>query len=470
MDHLNFENLLADFTRAALRLIEEYVQARGVPLFLKDPVRFNTDGSWTRELQVEPFWVEVERALRESISALSETEAVLRVMWMEGIPRRVKMRVGDEPIENPTFEQARNFYYGELVLWLRGYLERTNHVNLVVAVTMDFNFDIDQFAGSAQRMVTTWKAEEFPRVVIVPLLNFEGDFDVVSLSDHLRIVPMTVDEKSKYLDPMSTDRTAYTVRQLQGLTHKAEYSYRTDSPIESHRSPAVPTIERLLTALRLHKEGDVGALSYKDAIRDDMIGSFGAGGSLSDYWLPLERSAMKYRISEDEVGALTVIMKMLEQCEKRRGYSDLAVPLRRFNQSYSRERDDDRLLDLTVVLESSLLFGDTVELSYKIALRAAAILRNRADPTEVFAVFRDLYKARSAIVHSGKGPRELEKKLTRSLPVGEFCALVTKYIRMILCEYLQRTAAGETVKQITDGLDEEVVRQIASAPPTDASY
>jgi hypothetical protein len=173
---------------------------------------------------------------------------------------------------------------------------------------------------------------------------------------------------------------------------------------------------------------------------------------------------MKYRLSGDEIDALNVIMKMLEQCEKSRSFSDLSVPLRRFNQSYSRERDDDKLLDLTVVLESSLLFGDTVELSYKIALRAAAILRNLADPIEVYAVFRDLYKARSAIVHSGKGPRDLEKKSTRGLPMGEFCALVTQYIRMILCEYLRRVTAGQTVKQITDSLDEEVVQQIASAP------
>jgi hypothetical protein len=79
----------------------------------------------------------------------------------------------------------------------------------------------------------------------------------------------------------------------------------------------------------------------------------------------------------------------------------LLPALRRWNDACDRERDDDRLVDAWVGLET--LFGDDSEVTFKLALRMAAVLRTESQDRE--ALFRDVKKAyggRSKVVHGAE--------------------------------------------------------------------
>lgn len=57
------------------------------------------------------------------------------------------------------------------------------------------------------------------------------------------------------------------------------------------------------------------------------------------------------------------------------------------------------LLDLMIALEAALLPGIKDELRYRFALYGAAYLRGERDPEQIFRRLRNLYDARSKLVH-----------------------------------------------------------------------
>jgi hypothetical protein len=86
-------------------------------------------------------------------------------------------------------------------------------------------------------------------------------------------------------------------------------------------------------------------------------------------------------------------------------YGDLSVGLRRFNQSYERNIPEDQIIDLTVALESTLLADRGEELTYRLAVRGAALLANVGTPWELRksrALLATMYDVRSRIVHGGQ--------------------------------------------------------------------
>lgn len=146
-----------------------------------------------------------------------------------------------------------------------------------------------------------------------------------------------------------------------------------------------------------------------------------------------------------EDGDLTPIRGLYDQlvvAEKSDGSDDLDIAFRRFNQAYTRQDSEDRVLDYTIALESSLLRGIREELRYRLSVRGAALTCRKADPTEIQSLLIQIYDARSGIVHDGKmlADRELAKR----------CGEV---VRLILRCYLDRIAAGESISTINVNLD-----------------
>jgi hypothetical protein len=124
----------------------------------------------------------------------------------------------------------------------------------------------------------------------------------------------------------------------------------------------------------------------------------------------------------------------------------LSVSLRRFNQAYTRDNDEDRVLDYTIALESCLLQGIREELRYRLSVRGAALVSGRADPVETQAKLSQIYEVRSGIVHEGRSPTDLT--------IGKVC---NDMLRLILRCYIDRLAAGESVKSINQDLDRQLV-------------
>jgi hypothetical protein len=141
--------------------------------------------------------------------------------------------------------------------------------------------------------------------------------------------------------------------------------------------------------------------------------------------------------------------------------SGIELPLRRFDQSYDRITPEDRLIDFAIALESSLLFGIKDELKFRLAVRAATLLRSVQPPAEVYRTLGDMYDVRSLVVHEGKKFSELTKERAfKTVPFYHYADHIEQYVRLILREYVNRLASGKSIRDIADGLDAELIQRL----------
>lgn len=98
----------------------------------------------------------------------------------------------------------------------------------------------------------------------------------------------------------------------------------------------------------------------------------------------------------------------------RRGVNSarIVIPLRRWNDSFDRFRDEDRLIDLWIALESLFTPDFAGEIKFRGAIRIATFLgRNSKEKQKIYDDLRHSYDWRSTIVHGGeKDSRKLERK------------------------------------------------------------
>jgi hypothetical protein len=85
----------------------------------------------------------------------------------------------------------------------------------------------------------------------------------------------------------------------------------------------------------------------------------------------------------------------------------LAFAVRRFNDADERVRDEDVVFDCFSALEALFAGGSTTELTYRLSLRAAKVLRATTEERiELFKRIKKLYGTRSKVVHGGRVPKD----------------------------------------------------------------
>ena len=122
-------------------------------------------------------------------------------------------------------------------------------------------------------------------------------------------------------------------------------------------------------------------------------------------------------------------------------YDFLRVPVSRFNASYMHVRSEDELIDLCIAMES-LYVGEYQELGYKLALRGAYFLEHDAQKcSATFKRIRQVYKARSDIVHGGrKQPANLD----------ELVSYAQEYLRRSILKLLSNPDDMRRIRKIPE--------------------
>ena len=102
--------------------------------------------------------------------------------------------------------------------------------------------------------------------------------------------------------------------------------------------------------------------------------------------------------------------KIVNQCcDKNRS---LLFTLGRFNSCLSRHEILDKIVDITICLES--IIGGTQELRYRFSLHHSLISESDVQSRmDAFDFFMALYDARSAIVHGDVSPKDAKKKIDK---------------------------------------------------------
>jgi hypothetical protein len=338
------------------------------------------------------------------------------------------------------------------------------------------HLDEDLFITVYDSYVGYWKQRETERAVVVPLAGFDADFDRLELDDTLSIEPLMRSEKNRIL---STFTPAYHAAHLGQASYAIKTRFREKRRVARSPSYWRPWVEAALTALRLTFEGTVGA--YKickyELDKPYIVSVGGIGTFLRKYVLP--RTDIRDRLHIDEplqfkfeqeaefIELYQSLAHLLRQREERK-HQSLFFALDRFNKAFSRTEDEDRIVDLVIALEGTLLSDNPRgELKKTAGLRAAALLAERMRAEEAHEVVHVLYKARSSIVHRGQTLRDIAngagyiKTGDIQIEHDELLSRATSVVRKLLAEFVQRLDEDTRPRDIAKGLDAEILERVS---------
>jgi hypothetical protein len=195
--------------------------------------------------------------------------------------------------------------------------------------------------------------------VVVPLVNVGAGFSHARMAPDWELGIFTPAEKNHYLG--SFNAFAMVPEALRNVSFRLKAIFNRDpSNVDINADNDVGT---MLTALRLYKEGDVGAPCYFEAevvpgIRKQFVDSMTIGDEHTARstrgGMPARSLIRMYRLEKRETREVARLARTLQSAANHRHLDALSIAIRRLHQSYQRDRGEDRIIDLTVALESSL--------------------------------------------------------------------------------------------------------------------
>lgn len=185
--------------------------------------------------------------------------------------------------------------------------------------------------------------------------------------------------------------------------------------------------ERLLLALRLLKPYPIGIASYRWDTPEQPFTLY--KGKINSIMLrPSEYRGEPYQLTEGDTDELLKLWRSIKQALSE---PELAIALSRFEDSYTRTKLEDKLIDYWIALEA--LFFALIDKEYvgnmgeTVASTISYFLGKTADERRsIYTAIISSHKARGHFVHGQRG------KLVENLDL--VVKKTEKYLRMALCK------------------------------------
>ena len=448
-----FKEKYEEFSRRLLKDISRKYQEAGSKKIIEKNYQFYGD-DWN----VDPVLVdEYERYIpRYDDEIFQSVEAIncAKAFFSAGLSAEIKLSDKDGvTITNPNFERLSFAIKLELIHPIR-YFARNYKTTRFNSQRMDKCLD---------HYIKIWlgKGNSEPRYA--PIYNFESDVQSIKLDNFVSIVRFTDKQKTKIFNAIGLLRKDFDIQGYCETSHvvvlkpiNSSFNKEEKKEIGKHARKA---LQAAITSLRLIRSEMVGTTGFMHVAR--FIRTSRAGISpLESYSVPLQSIfRARYRLDRKDLPSFRQVYRMLS-VDQFAAWNGLTMPLRQFNRSCQREREEDKILDYAICLESTLLRGVDRELSYRLSLRAAKLLHSVRDPQETFAMFRCLYDIRSKIVHSNEtwgGPAIT--KLTKAVgeTPSEYMGSLDRVMRQLLKEIVRQVHEGRSLNALCRKLDTEIL-------------
>ena len=152
------------------------------------------------------------------------------------------------------------------------------------------------------------------------------------------------------------------------------------------------------------------SLSCNSAVQTEAVSSYIAANKFSyinhnrkSYPYPLigPPSADPIMIEKADIDKAKCLYEKLVNLNSKAA-EKLQIAIDRWIKSKTSQTPEDKIIDLAIALEA-LYLPDANEATFKFAVRASWFLgKDREDRKKLFALFKQLYKCRSAVVHGGE--------------------------------------------------------------------
>ena len=293
--------------------------------------------------------------------------------------------------------------------------------------------------GIYHRARDVWRGQNIETRVCVPLLNIEGDLDQAIVGEDLLLSKFLPDEKNDLFGRW-LNQEFITASAIGRSTYKLSATIMTGQSEIPERIAA--QAERIVTAIRLLRTGAVGA---PVVFYDRRSCGLGLVPVILET-IGVRPYGLQSKLTKGDVPQIQGLFDKLRKINFPEGKSALGAALRRFNLSYSRQSAEDKLIDLAIAWESSLLNDTEDELTYKLSVRGGALLAPVREPSDTASLLQSGYRMRSKIVHNGESISDQSL-----LPKFE------DVTREVLRSYVTSVAGGETLKSINESLERTIL-------------
>ncbi len=296
------------------------------------------------------------------------------------------------------------------------------------------------------------------RYWLCPLYFFECDCASVDLAEGIRIKPAPTQLKD-YIHKRYTSAAQrhylsefewaaflpYIRSNVEGLSLEERFSIG----FKEHDRDRDLWVD-LVTALRLYHRGRLVAGPLISASFHNSQWSFG-GTTIWTHVSELNffEEKPKYVLHGSEVLEVNNLLQNIRNWRNTGILEIIDVALRRFHSAYHGPIED-RIIDQMIAFES-LFLGDSQELTYKLAQRAAFLLGRRSSRETIFNNMKKAYKYRSRIVHGDNPPSR-----------DELRGIISKtedYLRQSIQRFLLILSQRNSLKEIRDNLlDENILK------------
>jgi hypothetical protein len=315
-------------------------------------------------------------------------------------------------------------------------------------------------------------------VVTLPLSNFSSDRERTQFPPDGRIVRLTGDDLARlgarlprYWGIAATPVGLAVVARIfgSGCAIQVDLEAPKGEPIPVEQ--ALPRAERVLTVLRLLKPGYV----FCDAAFAEPHGfhprwTVPAGEHIHPLMPVLmpTRPGESMQFSAEDAALCAELWNKLKAALGAKARARLELAIRRFNEAYHRQEPEDKLLDIAVALETTLLVDTDKELGHRLALRGAQLLQSSRAPGKTHRLLEKFYSQRGKIVHAGRRLPSwvlVDPGQGLKLRPVQFADEIHALCREVLTAVVESVAQGTDIPGLIRQLDDDVVSCLGRPRP-----
>lgn len=277
------------------------------------------------------------------------------------------------------------------------------------------------------------------RYWLCPLYSFDCDCDSVDIAEGIQIkrIPRKFVEYllTQYSDNLKTipGEAAW----IASLPYNVYHGYTETNDL----------FVDLMTALRLHQKGRIvaGLLTLATFHNSEWtIGGHTSWTSVSN--LDFFQETPIYKLRQPDLPKVISLFQQIRTWREDGILDGINIALERFHSAYHGPIED-RIIDQIIAFES-LYLGNEQELTYKLAIRTAFLLRKRKDHRNiVFNNIKEAYRYRSRIIHGSNPPSRDELR-----PV---VSNTRDYLRQSIRKFLSLLSQGNSLREIREKLLDE---------------
>ncbi len=308
-----------------------------------------------------------------------------------------------------------------------------------------------------------WRATEERHQLFVVLQNVEIGEDTLPLTDGITVQRLSAPLRQHLwrnthsvfdILPLDAFMRANAVLRVDGTESR---------PRGTGAAPEIEKATRAILALRLTAPGVLLPVGLIHTVLEPIVAQPTALIQFQGAARPLvsSRSRRPAKVSRDNTSAAAETYLRLAKLGHVERMAGLEMPLRRFEQSYLRDWDEDVIIDLAISLESTLLADVNDELKYRLALRGSALLSRSRPAAGTKILLSQLYDLRSVIVHGGARLSDVAgTNRYKWLDVRAFMEAVEDIVRATLLAFVEPCDRNRSVVDVCKDLEDEIVRNL----------